>query len=36
MYLFIVNPLAGNGNALLVWRELEHKLQQKKLAYMHR
>ena len=33
MYLFIVNPLAGNGNALLVWHEIEHKLQQNNLIY---
>lgn len=33
MYIFIVNPLAGNGSALPVWHEIEQKLQQEKLFY---
>lgn len=33
MYLFIVNPLSGNGQACSLWDEIEKKLKQKNREY---
>lgn len=33
MYLFIINPSAGNGQARMLWDETEKKLKQYKIAY---
>lgn len=33
MYLFIVNPSAGNGHARTLWDETEKKLQQHEISY---
>ena len=33
MYIFIINPTAGSGNALPLWSEIEKKLQQQKTVY---
>ena len=33
MYLLIINPKSGNGNALPLWNEVEIKLKQQKVIY---
>lgn len=33
MYLFIVNPLSGNGHACSLWSEIEMKLKHKSMEY---